>query len=191
MRTAPKLEGFTRESPRGQLADALADAMGECWAKHTVALDDGTEMTVRVEVDPGADLRGDGDWYGALSDYMSYRFDGRSPRPTGFDGNARKVHARDGYVWWQPPANVAPGSDAFTHLERMVRGYYRDEWTYVVVSVSVLWAEGSALKREHAVLGGVETSSPDYVREVLAELLAECGIGTADPAKAGDTPATT
>lgn len=66
------------------------------------------------------------------AEYREWR-DDRDPRPEWADGRARKIGVdRDGFVWWQPPADMTDRAQ----VDRMAR-YVRDvyEYGYTIVGV--------------------------------------------------------
>lgn len=142
-------------------------------------------IEVTSEADDIQRLTDDFDWYGTIE--LEEISSGRGQRPPGFTGAAEVVYRdRFGRTWWQPPADVARGSEGFTSLRKLVRGWYREEWHYVgiVVTVSRLCPCCHEL-REVATesLWGVESyASADYVAEVVRDLLAD--IETEDTADA-------
>jgi hypothetical protein len=135
-----------------------------------VELDDGRRVVLVIEPDQDTsifDEQGEGVWCGRL-EWVAYR-DGRdTPRPTGFDGRARKLHTRDGFVWWQVPADVPQES---------IRGMgqqiiYLIEYGYLVVGLKVWercdhaeWHEVDATYR-----GGVDAFYPELIEELAGEL---------------------
>ena len=135
---------------------------------------DGYTLTVRLRPDDGATLIDSGDWYGTL---VEQRRNTQQQRPHPCDGNAEIVY-RDRWVsvWWQPPADVPRGTEAFTSLRERVRGWYADAWHYVTVQITVTSTRpccGSRYVVGEGSLGGVESDAEDYHAEVVGELLAE------------------
>lgn len=138
----------------------------------TVALDDGSELRVKMEPDYDTSLESDGDWFGKVqsADYGD-------KRPEGFDGNAEKMRARNCAVWWQPPKDVQRGTESFKRLRDRVAGYYLEEWSYcgLVVERTVHHPTDSRFTREvEASLWCIEDDADrDYLRDTLADLFRE------------------
>ena len=137
------------------------------------------------------------DIFGTFTHRAPCRDTGRpSPRPDGFTGAAR-VFVRygqgcdrlDGAVWWQPPADVLEQSNAREAVESLVRtidSYLSGDWYHVGFIVTIT-EDGEEVGS--ASLFGIEWglddadgTHADYLRETVAELLEESGIGRASTA---------
>ena len=150
--------------------------------------DDGDEVetssgTLRLRVEPdeiGFDTWSD-DCYGRV-EYVDDRprhYVGQYPaRPDGFDGNAEKIHVRDGAYWWQPPADIVRGTDVFTRQRRLVRDLL--DYGFSSVGLELLKgtdAYGRPIVTNAAWLGGVEPNADaDYLAEVVRDLASELGL---------------
>lgn len=116
-----------------------------------------------------------------------------SERPAGFTGAAR-IFTRygqgcdrlDGSVWWQPPADVLELPDAREQVDamaKMIDSWLSGYWYHVGFVVTIT-EDGE--ETGSASLWGIEWgledptgSHADYLRETVAELLEEAGIGKA------------
>ena len=115
---------------------------------------------------------GDEDWYGRV-EYRDDR-DARRARPEGFDGAARKIDLRNGFLWWQPPADAIADPD----LLRTMRAAVRDiaEYGYKVATVELLAPEpdhyGRPIVVNAASVGGIEPFDEigHLVRDLIGEL---------------------
>ena len=141
--------------------------------------DEGTYRTsagqlfrVTTDADEWMDLRDAGDWYGR-AEFFEYR-DGRKERPEGFDGGARKIDLRYGFLWWQPPTDALADPELLESLRRGLRDLA--DFGYKVVTVETLDAEtdyyGRSIVRNGASLGGIEPFDEigPMVRDLIAEL---------------------
>ena len=147
----------------------------------TIELPDGRELRLTIAPDDCSTPDDWGDWYGNLSRFIEYRDTGGSiyprPRPDDFDGAARKINLRDGFVWWQPPADVTD-RDALRAMKANLTNLYEYGTSVFILE---LRSECDCCHRvkvdESAVLGGVEPfPDDDYRREILSDLVAELGI---------------
>ena len=147
--------------------DAIVDAIV---SSDRFESDDET-LTVRLtrEHDPDVSLT-DYDYWGK-SEAARHNYNGYAPRPSDMDGSARIVWRDRGQAtWWQPPADVVNDPEALASLERLVRGWYGDEWTYEVWTVRV---ERGGVKCR-ASLGGLGSDTDgDYAREVVSGLVTD------------------
>lgn len=157
------------------LADIAADLASD---GDEVELPDGRTVRLSIEADSDASVMGDGDWYGALawSEESSWsRW--RAPRPDGFDGNAEIIRPTQGHdeLWWQPPADMARGTDAFDKLRATLCDVL--DYGYVWASVEVFTHRdiyGRGCVENVASLGGIEAMyDAGYMAEVVGDLLAE------------------
>jgi len=157
-----------------QKAKAFADALDfDRWSEWLPAGKKGVQARVKLAPDYDSRLEDSGDWFGTI------HFEGRHSsrqRPSGCNGAARKITTRDGYLWWQPPADVLANPEALASLEKRVRGYYGEQWDYVGVVLEVKGPACSCCterKTYHASLWGIESDAGDYFAEVLRDLSAE------------------
>ena len=157
------------------LAEALAEAI---YGSDATVEHNGQTFRVCVEPDTDHSLFDDGDWYGTLQWVTVDRDTGRpSPRPTGFDGRARKLQSGSGdAVWWQPPADVA--DDDIPALGRTIVDLL--EFGYVGVIVEQLDgtdAYGVPIVVATASLWGIggldDESAVDIISDLLTELEAD------------------
>ncbi len=141
--------------------------------------DEGTYRTAsgqlfRVVAEPDYDvpLEDAEDSYGRV-EYRDDR-DARRARPEGFDGAARKIDLRNGFLWWQPPADAI----ADPHLLGTMRAAVRDiaEYGYKVATVELLAPEpdhyGRPIVVNAASVGGIEPFDEigHLVRDLIGEL---------------------
>lgn len=137
-----------------------------------VEMSDGTRARAKLAPDYDSRLE-DSDYFGAL--HWPERHNHQ--RPAECNGAARKFDTRDGPVWWQPPADVLSDAELLKSLERHVRGYFREEWSYVGVCVEVESAPCGSCgerKRGSASLWRIESNSDsEYFAEVVRSLIDE------------------
>lgn len=143
----------------------------------TFELEDGRTLRFRVEPDQDSTIRDD-EFYGAFSEYaFDYSDESGRQRPAGMNGNAEKLRCdRGSFVWWQPPADVPRGSEAFATFRANVSEIL--EFGYQTIGVEVLAgtdAYGRPIVVDAAWLGGVEPWSygrldQQYVSDLCAEL---------------------
>lgn len=107
----------------------------------------GTERTKWTDLPSGHRVRAlsgqdldtglqDYDYYGKLEWGGKTNVYGYSQRPAGFNGAAEIVHRdRRDKMWWQPPEDVT--GEQRDAMRRHVVGYFRNEWSYVVLSLEV------------------------------------------------------
>lgn len=89
---------------------------------------------LHIEPDHLATLKDWPDCYGQVGDFTQCRSDAQVGRPYWCNGRARKIHTRDAWTWWQPPADVA---DEFVgDLHRTVTALA--EWGWISVGVERL-----------------------------------------------------
>ena len=156
----------------------LLDAGGPTgkWGGGIPTAEDGT-VRVRMDYDCDYDLFREEDWFGRV-EHRDYR-DARSPRPEGFSGAARKIDARRGFFWWQPPADATEPAQVEAIYQR-VRGYIHEEWSYTLLRVEYVGpacSHGFYPAPQYAVLGGVESdTSVEYLAELLGDMMSEVGI---------------
>jgi len=166
-----------------EVLEALADD-GD-----TAELDDGRTLRLRIESDPSdvRDLWSD-DCYGAVAwveDRPRNDYGYPPDRPEGFDGNAEKLGIGRGYdrFWWQPPADVARGTEQFRALRTLVSDLL--EFGFSNVGLEVLEGENAyheAIVVNAAWLGGVEPWSygeREVLDDILSQLLPELGLEVA------------
>ena len=162
---------LTQEQARG-LAQGLEL---ERWTP-AVTLDNGASVRAKLEYDVDSRLEENGDEFGAI--HWPER-DSRA-RPAGCDGSARKIVTRNGPVWWQPPKDVVSDVDALASLEKRVREYFHEYWTYVGVVVEVTapaCVTCGERKRETFSLWGIESDSgAEHFAEVIADLTSEANV---------------
>ena len=114
----------------------------------------------------------DFDWYGTVVFYADR--DREKSRPEGFDGGARKIDLRTGFLWWQPPAHALADSEIIAELRQLIRDVA--EYGYKRVTVETLDAEpdyyGRAVVRGGNSVGGIEPFDEigSTVRDLIAEL---------------------
>lgn len=167
----------------GKLARTLYAGLGGPGDEGATVTEDAAEYVARVVTDTDSGI---GRWHdGRHYDDVYGRFCWPGPdyrngygyqhRPDGFDGAARKLTTRDGYVWWQPPADVT--GDHLAQLEERVRAYFTEQWWHVgvVVTYSTICACcGRASEQARASLWGVESDcGEDYMLEILEDLIEE------------------
>ena len=131
----------------------------------------GALVRVLTGADDWSDLRDAEDFYGRV-EFRNYR-DAREPRPAGFDGGARKIGLRDGFIWWQPPSDVTD-----PEVLASLRSTLADiaEFGYQCVTVEALDPEpdywGRPVVRDARTLGGLEPFDEigPAVRDLLGDL---------------------
>lgn len=158
-----------------ELAQSLRWASPGDRAEHPLA--DDVAVRVRLEPDDMTTLDDWGDCYGTF-EFVNDRY-GQGQRPSGFDGNAEKLCANGGDpMWWQPPADVKRTDPSFAEFRRIVLELLEFGWVGVIVER--LEGEddyGHGIVRDHASLWGIESMvKPDYLAEVIDDLLVEVGI---------------
>lgn len=154
---------------------------------NVLELEDGSELRVRFEQDDQGinnlrdhgDCWGDTEWFDdrPYGDYVGQRRE----RPSGFDGNAEKLHVGQGYsaCWWQPPEDVPRSSEHFAELRQNVKDlleygfqgiileHVRDMDAYsrgIVVNVASLWGIEPFPTREYRA---------EVIRDLVDEVLSE------------------
>lgn len=108
-----------------ELLDELADAS---YGSPVTAEYEGVTYRAKIEPDEDSSIFDDGDWYGSLTWVTHNTWTGQAdPRPSDYDGAARKLQTRGGDpIWWQPPADLdAENIEAMrtTILDIMEDGY--------------------------------------------------------------------
>lgn len=109
-----------------------------------------------------------GDWSGKL---LSDR-----ERPSDFSERAEELSDRHGRVWWEPPPDCKPGSEAYQNVRERVVGYLREDWDFVGVVVEVKQPACPCCGHEKvtdASLWGIESDAGDYFANVIDDLLTE------------------
>lgn len=154
----------------GEIAETLADALRSGDTPWYATLD-GWQWRARMSPDDDLDLR-DEDWFGSFSGWTRDR-----QRPNGFTGAAAVVaEDRGARIWWQPPAEVKPGTENYRRLYYRVRGFFSGDWQYTSVLVECRTPECEHGRRGEgrASLGGVESDADDgYLLDVLRDLVME------------------
>lgn len=151
------------------LADHLTNSDADRWSDW-VPVGDGTDARVRLAPDLETSLHDYPDCYGTFADV---RRDGT--RPNGFNGAARKIRCRSGFLWWQPPAGLT--ADELRAVARDVEGYYLEDWTYIGIVVEVRRPPCTccgARQTDTASLWGIESQGDaGYLQQVVSDLLAD------------------
>lgn len=152
------------------VAAELAGSLGLGEWTEWADLPDGGRVRAKVESDHDSSLN-DGDWFGQIVYPDRYS----RTRPEGCDGAARKIETRGGTVWWQPARDVLSDPVALASLERRVRGYYLEHWSYcgiVVETESPPCPHCGERKSETASLWGIEDDAGrEYFAEVVGDLM--------------------
>lgn len=168
---------MTATLTKDQAATLAKDLQLQQWTAR-LTLDDGRDVRAKLEYDEASSLEDSGDWFGTIK--AGRRSDSSNDaRPEGFNGAARKISSRGGMLWWQPPQDVLSDPSALASLEKRVRAYFLEDWTYVGVVVEVRSAPCSCCgerKAETQSLWGIESDAGDYFAEVLGELTAEASV---------------
>lgn len=160
-----------------EAAKELASKLREKWSE-PVAVGDGFSVRAKIDYDTDSNIEDQGDSFGTFhwSD---------NGRPAKCDGGARKINTRQGPLWWQPPKDVLSDSKVLASVEKRVRGYFLEQWSYVGVVVEVT---GPACvccgerKKETSSLWGIESDSgEEYFAEVLEDLVSDA-VGVLTPA---------
>lgn len=156
----------------------------------TYETDDGRTITLSIEQDPDTQVN-DYECYGETSKYAyDYWRDGKTARPSHFDGNAEKIEVDRGlWVWWQPPrgemAWIDPetgkparrGSAVFEKNRSDIIDLLRCGFSVVSIRVDHECGEcGHTHEADGASVGGVDSIDNGYLRELVTDLLAEVGI---------------
>jgi hypothetical protein len=153
-------------------AKTLLDSLDiETWSD-SLTLDNGFAVRAKLVPDYDSNLEDSGDWYGTL--HHTRR--GEDSRPAGCNGAARKIRTRDGSIWWQPPADLVWDAENLAKLEKRVRGYFADDWSYVGVVLEMLapaCATCGERKKHVASLWAIESDAGEYFGEVLTDLSSE------------------
>lgn len=162
----------------GPVTDPLA---GLCSDGDTVEV---AGRTVRLSVVSDgvqfADLAEMGDCYGHTAWCQRDPDYGRDrPRPDGFDGNAEKLHLRDGSVWWQPD----PEGGTYRVKDPAAFAAFRQqivdilEYGFMSYGLELLDgtdAYGRPVVTACAWIGGVEPfADAGYVEALVADRFAE------------------
>lgn len=156
--------------------DELWDGMiGYSLDSATYELSDGRQIKLEiVQDDIGLE---EFDFYGEIKPYTQNVYTGRSARPDGFNGAARKIDTRDGFVWWQPPADVLNSPETVETLRKLVQGWYHEDWYYVGIVVQIdnaCFKCGKLSNAGMASLWGIESNSGnDFMKETIKELIWE------------------
>lgn len=143
----------------------------------TVDLPDGRTLRVRVETDHDTTID-DFDCYGQTA-WVEYDRDtgSASPRPDGFDGRARKLHAYGGDAfWWQPPFDMGMADDPETVRKNADLVVDLVSFGFKGVILEMLDGEdayGSPIVRGVASVWGVDDTAEEYVRDLVGELATE------------------
>jgi hypothetical protein len=149
----------------------------------TVELLNGKKLRLKVSPDYYTDLN-DFDYLGRVewSKYSSYSktsyiYD-RNPRPDGFNGNAEIIDVdRGSSLWWQPPQDVARGSDQFKALRILVKNVVN--YGFNVFTLELLDGKdgyGRDIVAKYSSLAGLEPFLDELSKEdILQELLSELG----------------
>lgn len=145
-------------------------------------IEDGAQVRVKFIHDGDVDPFKDGDYLGEVEYAKRNRDTGYDQRPSRFDGAARKIHTRDGHIWWQPPEDAKTDATIMAAVEERVQGWFLNEWTMLVLCVEVASAECphcGERNTETGYLGGMESdtdvasfveAADDIVHDQLAEL---------------------
>ena len=154
-----------------ELFDELADAS---YGAPATAEYNGVTYRAKIEPDEDTSIFDDGDWYGNLAWVIADRWTGHAePRPTGFDGRARKLQTRGGDpIWWQPPADVPADSlDAMASniLEILEYGYHG----LILERCEGTDHYGDPIVRDSASLWGMAGYEREGLAFVIADLFGE------------------
>lgn len=143
----------------------------------TVDLPDGRILRVRIESDPDASVN-DYDCYGRIA-WVEHSRDTiyALPRPEGFDGRALKLSAYGGDAfWWQPPYEMGmPADDLKRSRDQIIELVSFGFHGVVLELLDGLDAYDRPIVQEVASLWGIDDTAPEYVREVVADLVLELG----------------
>lgn len=114
-----KKESMTMQDLPQYVIDALVTDLERNLERGTYLMGDGSErVVVTLQADLFAYVDDDEDWIGKVVECSPGGWYRHQPRPSGFDGAARKVRDDRGNVyWWQPPAD-AIGNDALVDTLR-------------------------------------------------------------------------
>lgn len=176
---------FLTDDEMREVVEALASDIGSTYGApntHKLTLPDGREVLFRAEMRPEEMTFTDvsdwsGDTYGRTAwGKESRTYTGYHWRPEGFDGNAEVISSdRDARLWWQPPADVARGTEEFRKLRRAVRDLLEFGYSYILVEVCEgADAYGRPIVTDVAGVGLIEpTEDESYLTEMVAELVRE------------------
>lgn len=104
----------------------------ERWSK-PVTLESGHVVRAKLGYDTDNTIEGRGDTYGKF-----YPLERVSPaRPAACNGAARKIETRSGQIWWQPPADVVSDAAGLASVEKRVREYFLEYWSFVGLVLEV------------------------------------------------------
>lgn len=165
-------------------------------ASSTVYDDDNNpqwRVDVAIRPDEDSNVMDEEDWYGELVP-VTYRHNAYGdPRPSHFDGRARKVsfHRANDTYWWQPPADVPDKADderlTVAQLLRNLTDIVENGYNVVIVSLKRRcdccdqWKEVGYETLSSVALIGTYAENLAHLREVVSDLLhqATCDIGGA------------
>ena len=174
------------DDERTAILDELTDDGDTCEIERN-----GVTYTYRLRIEHDQDCRiNDYECYGKTSTYSYDWRDGRVARPEGFTGAACKIEIdRSSWIWWEPcedlrskRAWVKAGGDpdaydeAYKFHKRQATQLLQDG--FYVVSVELFGPATDTIGASHVVeigvelVGGVDSVKPEYLRDLLADLLA-------------------
>ncbi len=139
-------------------------------------LPDGRSLRLKIKADECMRLSDD-DWYGEISDWYRHSYgEGRTDRPSHFDGRARKLRTQSYWCWWQPPKDLTDeqlAKFAATMQDIAQYGYQ----LYVLELLEGEDAYGQPIAIEFQALGGIEPfADAEYVRDFVSEMINDLGI---------------
>lgn len=154
-----------------EAAKELASKLRERWSE---PVDIGDGFSVRAKIDS--------DWDSKIEDYPdcfgTFHWPERDTRgrPSECNGAARKIDTRQGPLWWQPPKDVLSDPEGLASVEKRVRAYFFEHWSYASVVVEVTGPACDCCgerKTDGSSLWGIESDAGDYFAEVLADLVSD------------------
>ena len=153
-------------------SEALAAAMAALTDDgDTFELADGRSLRLRIEVDQDASIN-DYDCYGKIE--WIARGHHRDPRPSGFDGKARKLWGASDPFWWQPweGATEEQIAEAAPQIRELA------EYGFKLIGLELRETLLDSRKFEHTIvvdtawIGGVDEFYPELIGELVAGLRA-------------------
>lgn len=132
----------------------------------------GQFVRVLTEPDLMSDPRDGQDWYGRFEFFENRQR--HDTRPDGFDGAARKIGLRDGFLWWQPPADALADPELLVSLRDGLRDLAEFGFNCVVVELLDQSTDyyGRPVVRASRSYGGIEPFSDlvPAIRDLLGDL---------------------
>ena len=153
---------------------AAVCAMDRDGETHTVAYEDGTEVTFTLDVtydDVDVCHLWCDESMGELGEPRRNACTGREYRPDGFDGAARKLYVGRSYDawWWQPPAELKGDREAIDMLADYVKAILEWGWQLVTLEMTVR-DETGAESTYSGTIGGVEPTD-DGMHHAISDYL--------------------